>query len=908
MKKLFILFVMCIVGMVMPQALKATAVVTTSGTTVTIKTDKAGDLQQYLQSASDAEIAEIRSASTIVFDGKFNKADLEALNGAGCCTQTTVDMSEAKFVKPAGPGENTKTYLYHDINARNNDNQDKHPGDLCIVGATKYKSARSNNWTLVEIEQSQGQNFQPRNILADDYNTITDIGDGTYLMLPTSLNYYQLKVTTDELGNETSRTWEQITIPTDEQRANAKVVQSQYTTSDLESLKTSGGYNNGDIIQIRTTDCTFRYFKGEAPFIWQSVAGTGDDYQNGAQNTDQWYANIDEAPSPTDYGQYILAGGTEYLFKGPAEGWIDASQSGDEDLDFNDMSFEYWGSNVTKAITSKYVDPNKPLPAKLCKNCTNLKDLTIYSGTIHKIYEGNNMPPLEKVTIGNRVAQIGNGEANGGFAKISTIKQVVFEAGGTVPLTFKENCFLQCSQLTEIHIPARATLIEIQAFGSTGLQKVYFESPNEGTTAAPLVIKNQAFANNTNMTDVFVDVSPSSKLLICEYNAFSYESMVAQTAVDGPSAILHFKEDDFNFYAGEWKKGMVFTQSNLNAYKDGYSGTVGNHTYVPAPTQNASEINGGYAQIDNNSDGFYHPQNAGENTFYAPGNGWQQFAKTGSEREIYVTGDVYMTYSTAKPYSLPTGIYAFRVINYIPEKVNGVDQKGTMILKMIQEVPVHTGMLLISTDQYVVKNGTDKAKFYFGDPVETPVQYPHEESNSDKLNYLVPAVSKVKVAPVSKGPENGNIFELKGTSDFDHRNFIMRKDTHQFVRTKEGTMADNRAFLSLPIEMFNNDNESELEGPSPLYTMAGKGLANYEEVPSTTSGAKPSMIFDYDVELCGMIWPLIPEEEFKGIATGISTMNKETVKEGIYTLQGLKVSAPSTKGIYIVNGKKIIIK
>ena len=269
-----------------------------------------------------------------------------------------------------------------------------------------------------------------------------------------------------------------------------------------------------------------------------------------------------------------------------------------------------------------------------------------------------------------------------------------------------------------------------------------------------------------------------------------------------------------------------------------------------------------------------------------------------------------MTYSTAKPYSLPTGIYAFRVVNYIPEKVNGVDQKGTMILKMIQEVPVHTGMLLISTDQYVVKDGTDKAKFYFGDPsTNNLTEYPYLSTvGQDKTNLLAPAVKNIGVGPVSNEPEpETGVIDID-LRPFTHRNFIMRKSDHWFVRTTKGTMPDNRAFLSLPIEMFNNDNESEFEGPSPLYTMAGKGLANYEEVPSTTSGAKPSMIFDYDVELCGMIWPLIPEEEFKGIATGISTMNKETVKEGIYTLQGLKVSAPSTKGIYIVNGKKVIIK
>ena len=43
--------------------------------------------------------------------------------------------------------------------------------------------------------------------------------------------------------------------------------------------------------------------------------------------------------------------------------------------------------------------------------------------------------------------------------------------------------------------------------------------------------------------------------------------------------------------------------------------------------------------------------------------------------------------------------------------------------------------------------------------------------------------------------------------------------------------------------------------------------------------------------------------------TGIHTLNHQIAdKEGYYTLQGIRVNKPTTAGIYIHNGKKIVVK
>jgi hypothetical protein len=519
------------------------------------------------------------------------------------------------------------------------------------------------------------------------------------------------------------------------------------------------------------------------------------------------------------------------------------------------------------------------------------------------------------INIPKRISEIG-GSA---FKGTTNIEEVKFNEPSKLK-TFKKFTF-QDSGIKQITIPASVTLIEDGAFQgnntTTRLEKVYFKGGN----TEPLIIKTDAFQNCVNITDVYVEVDPDDdRKLVCEYNAFDYRILVSQTQIDGPSAVLHFIEDDFNYYAGEWKKGMAFNQANLNTIKDGIPEdvTINGTTYIKGPSQNSNLIDGGFAQIDTNGDGYYHPSDY-PNKQYAPGNGWQQFAKTASEREVYLVGNVYMTYSTDKACSLPEGIIAFRVADYVEAgtDANGKTINGRLVLRMIKEVPEHTGMLLISTNKYIVENESQMTKFYFGDPSEENLpEYPYLQGSDDEdditSNYLAPAVHGIAVGPVSGAPiPDTGVIDINARP-FTHRNFAMNKNTHQFVRVKKITMPDNRAFLSLPVEKFTNDNEKADEGPNPWNMYAGGKLESYDTTqPSSdgnTSEAKTFMFFEYDVEKYGMIWPLAKLNDNLGITTGISTVQQEKANNGIYTLQGVKVFAPVAKGIYIVNGKKVVFK
>ena len=59
-----------------------------------------------------------------------------------------------------------------------------------------------------------------------------------------------------------------------------------------------------------------------------------------------------------------------------------------------------------------------------------------------------------------------------------------------------------------------------------------------------------------------------------------------------------------------------------------------------------------------------------------------------------------------------------------------------------------------------------------------------------------------------------------------------------------------------------------------------------------------------------MATPRYPLSTLGGIATVIRKAIEEADKEDgeFYTLQGVKVNKPTTKGVYIHNGKKVLVK
>lgn len=235
------------------------------------------------------------------------------------------------------------------------------------------------------------------------------------------------------------------------------------------------------------------------------------------------------------------------------------------------------------------------------------------------------------------------------------------------------------------------------------------------------------------------------------------------------------------------------------------------------------------------------------------------------------------------------------------------EYKGTPIVvkseQTVNVVPENTGIVLF-------KSGHDKTKGGFNVPLFYPacnVDVKETEQDLYDVNMMAPNVSRTE-----------HKMETETKNGVKYTKFVMSRQYYIYHKNSDGTGTDseekeseqeafyrmrvnsgvtgtsnwmeaNKAYLliptdNLPLALWNNGN--------------GQGVAGK---------AKPGVIFMDDImDLFG------GEEPISGIATAIDTIEStETVGNGytFHTLSGMQIQGvPTQKGVYIVNGKKVLVK
>ena len=294
---------------------------------------------------------------------------------------------------------------------------------------------------------------------------------------------------------------------------------------------------------------------------------------------------------------------------------------------------------------------------------------------------------------------------------------------------------------------------------------------------------------------------------------------------------------------------------------------------------------------------------------------------TGSEsNDIYLTyrtGKFIRTYSNNKPMNPDNNnVKIYEVYKYEkPAKVDNIYTQGKVYLRRLNYVPANVGVVLIGEVPADGNTYTDGQKLAFSllerteESVEPDGDYrdvwtkatEYKKANDKWNNYLVPTVTAKNDLGNAKVDESGKvIYRYFGLGNYYRTNYhtsLGNTDTQSdyigfFRLTANGKSGANKAYLSIPA---NAEVGNAVGATYGYIDYNGQLLGNkYDDSTIPASLAKMALVFDDFVE--------------GNETTGINELKTEVLNDNkYYNLQGIEVAYP-VKGIYIHNGKKVIVK
>ena len=291
---------------------------------------------------------------------------------------------------------------------------------------------------------------------------------------------------------------------------------------------------------------------------------------------------------------------------------------------------------------------------------------------------------------------------------------------------------------------------------------------------------------------------------------------------------------------------------------------------------------------------------------------------TGSEsNDIYLTyrtGKFIRTYSNNKPMNPDNNnVKIYEVYKYEkPAKVDNIYTQGKVYLRRLNYVPANVGVVLIGEVPADGNTYTDGQKLAFsllerteesvGDYRDVWTKATEYKNANDKWNnYLVPTVTAKNDLGNAQVDESGKvIYRYFGLGNYYRTNYhtsLGNTDTQSdyigfFRLTANGKSGANKAYLSIPA---NAEVGNAVGATYGYIDYNGQLLGNkYDDSTIPASLAKMALVFDDFVE--------------GNETTGINELKTEVLNDNkYYNLQGIEVAYP-VKGIYIHNGKKVIVK
>ena len=497
-----------------------------------------------------------------------------------------------------------------------------------------------------------------------------------------------------------------------------------------------------------------------------------------------------------------------------------------------------------------------------------------------------------------------------------------------------------------IHIPGYITSIKSQAFDESSDQKslktIIFdeyghEEPvlddegnpkydDEGNPVVKFVsdvnmnVERQAFSNNYGITDVFIN---TSGVITAANNAFPFIITYGHTDGGNDLAVLHFPDSKADFYTNLTHVLTIDIAADPGLLQK----WLQDHA-----TQAATDATAG-------------------------NNGWWEFVQTGGIPDEGPEPDLgvkfLMTYShPTRSHLVPDGVKAYIVNSIAKNTTHGLWE---VTLKSVGVIPPRTGVILygetnsknaegkatlaMSIVQMAVQIGQSLYRDGDTGPSGAIVDLSLRRSNWDGLtqfnlgdfkNYLEPTANEEGTSSILNPfdtDENGRVaFRNFGFGHFYKtkiKNYTYADYAGFFRCSKNSKISSGKAYLKLAANEFLSGDEMELmiKKDDGYYLRAvakdkATDVTEFVDERETQYGGywsiatwDPAEDFgkrDVRIPTSKFIGePVFEEDETNGVAKILIPVEAE--EEVYYNLNGQRVTNP-THGIFIKNGKKVIIK
>lgn len=268
------------------------------------------------------------------------------------------------------------------------------------------------------------------------------------------------------------------------------------------------------------------------------------------------------------------------------------------------------------------------------------------------------------------------------------------------------------------------------------------------------------------------------------------------------------------------------------------------------------------------------------------------------------------TYCSNANWDLPAGgkVKAYVVHSFDKDTKKGMESQGVMKLREIKYIPAEMGVVLVAdgtgvTADEIEVNLVSKWDGFVENKKELWVNnYAGDTFN----NYLV-------------GLSTDGMSVTEGDYDETNHKYVNRNFAlNWFSNTKKGKELEERKEVDFTAKENGDASDADYLG---FFRLTAKGKIQKEYAYLQLS----NKVVDYDLQLTGekeddivvknadsKLSPnfgMVFDTDFDFV-TGINSVSdvKKNSNNGCYTLQGVKVQRPTAPGLYIMNGKKVIVK